>query len=114
MLPGSRTEHACSESRLRKAADTLVGSLGVYPPARTGTHAYTSSAGQSTLLPVPVSIHADPHSQTTHPTQRENVWRKHNFIPFMIDVLRVLAEKNELMPLVEKAKGNGTKPSAKA
>eukprot|EP01134_Creolimax_fragrantissima_P007428 CFRG7428T1 len=35
---------------------------------------------------------------------RENTWRKHNFVPFFINATRLLAQRGELMPLVEKAK----------
>lgn len=35
----------------------------------------------------------------------ENVRRRHNYIPFVVEVLRVLASKGALMPLVEQSRG---------
>lgn len=36
--------------------------------------------------------------------KQENLRRKHNYFPFIVEMLRVLAKEGKLVPLIEEAK----------
>lgn len=45
--------------------------------------------------------------------KQELVRRRHNYMPFIINLLQILAKEKKLMPLLEKAKERATKRSHK-
>ncbi|PIO66711.1 hypothetical protein TELCIR_11566 [Teladorsagia circumcincta] len=38
--------------------------------------------------------------------RRENARRRHNYLPFIVEILRILAKEGRLVPMVEKAQLN--------
>lgn len=45
--------------------------------------------------------------------QQEMTRRRHNYLPFIVTLLKILAEEKKLMPLYEKAKERATKRGSK-
>ncbi|GMR31919.1 hypothetical protein PMAYCL1PPCAC_02114, partial [Pristionchus mayeri] len=43
------------------------------------------------------------HEEKTKKHQMENIRRRHNYLPLIVDILRVLAKEEKLVPLVEQA-----------
>ncbi|XP_069823503.1 ubiquitin carboxyl-terminal hydrolase isozyme L5 isoform X1 [Dendropsophus ebraccatus] len=51
----------------------------------------------------------DEEQQKTKRYKIENIRRKHNYLPFIMELLKTLAEHQQLIPLVEKAKEKQTR-----
>jgi ubiquitin carboxyl-terminal hydrolase L5 len=44
-----------------------------------------------------------------HQYQIENIRRKHNYLPLIVEILKILAKEGKLMPLYEQAKQKSVK-----
>eukprot|EP00301_Raphidiophrys_heterophryoidea_P000420 c10208_g1_i3.p1 GENE.c10208_g1_i3~~c10208_g1_i3.p1 ORF type:complete len:177 (-),score=47.14 c10208_g1_i3:108-638(-) len=80
--------------RLQQRLDELVAQ---FPTPESRTPEVESSIAELTA-----AIFAE--DQKREKWKNENVRRKHNYVPFVINLLKVLAEQGQLQPLVDKAK----------
>lgn len=51
-----------------------------------------------------LKILIEKEDQKIHQYQIENIRRKHNYLPLIVEILKILAKDGKLMPLYEKAK----------
>lgn len=45
--------------------------------------------------------------------QMENIRRKHNYLPLIVELLKILAKEGQLLPLYEKAKAKAVEKESK-
>lgn len=45
--------------------------------------------------------------------QLENIRRKHNYLPLIVEILKILAKEKQLLPLYEKAKAKAMEKETK-
>lgn len=45
--------------------------------------------------------------------QLENIRRKHNYLPLIVEILKILAKEGQLLPLYEKAKAKSMEKASK-
>lgn len=45
--------------------------------------------------------------------QMENIRRKHNYLPLIVELLKILAKEGQLLPLYEKAKAKAVEKDSK-
>jgi ubiquitin carboxyl-terminal hydrolase L5 len=45
--------------------------------------------------------------------QMENIRRKHNYLPLIVEILKILAKEGQLLPLYEKAKERAVEKETK-
>ena len=57
---------------------------------------------QAQVSELQMKLRAEDEKRQRH--ECENVRRKHNYLPFIMEMLKVLAEQERLLPLIQQAK----------
>ncbi|KAK6026121.1 ubiquitin carboxyl-terminal hydrolase, family 1 [Ostertagia ostertagi] len=71
---------------------------------KVSSHGSNEDASILNLAIVENKIDEEGHKLDTY--RRENARRRHNYLPFIVEILRILAKEGRLVPMVEKAQLN--------
>ena len=101
--PGARAAHVAREvvlgQRARRVRDDLDG------PLPSGQDAVAAELARLEGEAAVAREGIEREAQKAQRWRDENIRRKHNYIPFIFNFLKVLAEKKKLEPLIAKARG---------